>query len=119
VCVWGLIGQTTDRPGDRSQVDVQRLYVGNYMTALDMAGFSLSVLQLDDARTQRLDAAVQVPKCTPARPVPPVQAGHSFQQRVPWCTVAAVKDGTVSTSASARTGRAAVRFDVTPCRTAC
>lgn len=43
------------------QVDVQRLYVGNFMTALDMAGFSLSVLQLDDTRLQRLDAATQVP----------------------------------------------------------
>jgi dihydroxyacetone kinase len=42
------------------QVDVQRLYVGNLMTALDMAGFSLSLLQLDDMRRQRLDAVTQV-----------------------------------------------------------
>ena len=39
---------------------MQRLYVGNLMTALDMAGFSLSLLQLDDTRLQRLDAATQV-----------------------------------------------------------
>lgn len=45
------------------QVDVQRLYVGNLMTALDMAGFSLSLLQLDDTRLQRLDAATQVHTC--------------------------------------------------------
>ncbi len=42
------------------QVSVQRLYVGSFMTALDMAGLSLSVLRLDDGRLQRLDAPTKV-----------------------------------------------------------
>lgn len=41
------------------QVKVERLYVGNFMTALDMSGVSLSLLQLDDDRLQRLDAPTQ------------------------------------------------------------
>ncbi len=37
-------------------VRVERLYVGNYMTSLDMKGYSLSLLPLDDQLLQRLDA---------------------------------------------------------------
>lgn len=42
------------------QVNVQRLYIGSFMTALNMAGLSLSVLRLDDGRLQRLDAPTKV-----------------------------------------------------------
>ncbi|BDA43964.1 Triokinase/FMN cyclase [Coccomyxa sp. Obi] len=40
---------------------VARVYVGSFMTSLNMAGFSLSLLLLDDARTAALDAPTQVP----------------------------------------------------------
>ena len=43
-----------------AQVEVARLLVGAYMTSFDMAGFSLSLLLLDDARTAALDAPTQV-----------------------------------------------------------
>lgn len=39
---------------------MSRLLVGTFMTALDMAGFSLSLLQLDAARIAALDAPTQV-----------------------------------------------------------
>lgn len=41
------------------QVTVAQVYVGPFMTSLDMAGFSLSLLLLDDARTAALDALTQ------------------------------------------------------------
>ena len=44
----------------RLQVIVTRVYVGTFMTALDMAGFSLSVCILDDQRIAALDADTQV-----------------------------------------------------------
>lgn len=42
------------------QVEVARVYVGTFMTSLDMSGFSLSVCSLDDERTAALDADTQV-----------------------------------------------------------
>ena len=36
------------------------MYVGTFMTSLDMAGFSLSVLVLDNERIAALDADTQV-----------------------------------------------------------
>jgi triose/dihydroxyacetone kinase / FAD-AMP lyase (cyclizing) len=38
------------------QVLVERVWVGNFMTALDMAGVSLSLMLIDDLRLRRLDA---------------------------------------------------------------
>ena len=51
------------------QVEVARVYVGTFMTSLDMAGFSLSVLLLDDERVAALDADTQV--CPPDSPLWP------------------------------------------------
>ena len=42
------------------QVEVARVYVGTFMTSLDMSGFSLSVCALDDERAAALDADTQV-----------------------------------------------------------
>lgn len=42
-------------------VKVARLYLGNFLTALEMAGVSLSVLGLDPARLERLDAPTLAP----------------------------------------------------------
>ena len=55
------------RPQDLSltllmrQVKVERVLVGAFMTALDMAGLSLSLLLLDDTRLARLDAPTLAP----------------------------------------------------------
>lgn len=40
---------------------MERVLVGAFMTALDMAGLSLSLLLLDDARLARLDAPTLAP----------------------------------------------------------
>ena len=45
-------------------MEVQRVYVGSFMTSLDMAGVSLTLLLLDDLRTCLLDA----PTCAPGWP---------------------------------------------------
>ncbi|WP_158741916.1 dihydroxyacetone kinase family protein [Acidisphaera sp. L21] len=40
---------------------VERAWIGNFMTALEMPGCSLTLLALDDARLARLDAPTQAP----------------------------------------------------------
>ena len=47
------------------QLTVERLYVGPLMTALDMNGFSLTLMEVDEARLEMLDAPTQV--CTRSR----------------------------------------------------
>ena len=42
-------------------IQVDRAWAGNFMTALEMPGCSLSLMVLDDARVARLDAAVAAP----------------------------------------------------------
>jgi dihydroxyacetone kinase len=48
---------------------VERVFVGTFLSALEMAGVSLSVLTLDDCRLTRLDAATDAPAwhAAPAR----------------------------------------------------
>ncbi len=43
---------------------VERAWCGNYLTALEMPGFSLSLLAVDDARLALLDAQAQAPAWT-------------------------------------------------------
>ncbi|CAN6577754.1 unnamed protein product [Malus baccata var. baccata] len=40
---------------------VDRVYTGSFMTSLDMAGFSISVMKADQTILQRLDAATKAP----------------------------------------------------------
>ncbi|KAJ4851495.1 hypothetical protein Tsubulata_026245 [Turnera subulata] len=40
---------------------VDRVYTGSFMTSLDMAGFSLSIMKADQTILQRLDAATKAP----------------------------------------------------------
>ncbi|MBX5475954.1 MAG: dihydroxyacetone kinase subunit DhaK [Clostridia bacterium] len=46
---------------DREGVRVYRTYVGNFMTSLEMAGFSLTLLRLDDDLKKLLDAPADTP----------------------------------------------------------
>ena len=41
-------------------VNIVRTYVGNYMTSMDMAGFSLSLLKVNDQRLKHLDMNVDI-----------------------------------------------------------
>ena len=43
-----------------AQLAVERLYVGPLMTALDMKGFSLTLLEVDRSRLELLDAHTEV-----------------------------------------------------------
>ncbi|XP_042480890.1 putative 3,4-dihydroxy-2-butanone kinase [Macadamia integrifolia] len=40
---------------------VERVYTGSFMTSLDMAGFSISIMKADQAILQRLDAPTKAP----------------------------------------------------------
>jgi triose/dihydroxyacetone kinase / FAD-AMP lyase (cyclizing) len=42
-------------------IPVERVYIGEFLTSLEMAGVSLSVLRLDDRRLSRLDAPTVAP----------------------------------------------------------
>ena len=42
-------------------VDIARSLVGDYVTSLDMAGYSLTLLKLDDELTSLWDAPVDTP----------------------------------------------------------
>lgn len=44
---------------------VERAWAGTFLTSIEMAGCSLSLLKLDDARLARLDAAASAPAWTP------------------------------------------------------
>jgi dihydroxyacetone kinase len=46
---------------DERGLRLERAYVGTFLSALEMAGVSLSVLRLDDQRLARLDAATEAP----------------------------------------------------------
>jgi ATP-dependent dihydroxyacetone kinase len=43
------------------ELSVERVYCGTFLSALEMAGVSLSVLRVDDARLARLDAPTEAP----------------------------------------------------------
>lgn len=42
------------------QVEVVRAWAGTFLTSVDMAGISISIMKLDDDRLQLLDAAGSV-----------------------------------------------------------
>ena len=43
-----------------NSLDIKRTYVGNYMTSMDMAGFSLTLFAVDDQILKYLDREVKV-----------------------------------------------------------
>ena len=59
-----------------AQLTVERLIVGPLMTALDMKGFSLTLLEVDDGRLELLDAPTEV-QCMHL--VEHLQAGYGCQ----------------------------------------
>jgi len=42
-------------------IKVYKTYVGNYMTSIEMAGFSISLLRLDEELKELLDAKADTP----------------------------------------------------------
>jgi dihydroxyacetone kinase len=82
-----------DRLGKRG-LKVERAWAGNFMTALEMPGVSLSVLKLDDGRLARLDSAVTAPawpggghvaprKTLPAPETRPPALGETIEPAMP------------------------------------
>ncbi len=58
-------------------ISVERAFVGTFLTALDMAGVSISVLRVDDARLERLDAATDAPAWPNPAAISRPRARHS------------------------------------------
>ena len=56
-----LLNNSITKQLNERNINIYKTFVGNYMTALDMAGASITVLQLDDELKQYLDAPVQTP----------------------------------------------------------
>ena len=52
----------------RAGIIVERAYAGTFLSALEMAGVSLSVLEVDDVRLARLDAQTAAPAWPNAAP---------------------------------------------------
>jgi len=90
---------------------VERAYAGTFLSALEMAGVSLSVLSLDDARLARLDAPTAAPAWPnaadrprrrveaapesvppPSAPAPPIAPPRTAQGRVLEAAIRAAAD---------------------------
>ena len=48
-------------PSSKPRAAVERIYAGSFLTSLDMAGMSISLLGVDDERLRWLDAATTAP----------------------------------------------------------
>jgi len=82
---------------------VERIYAGTFLSSLDMAGISLSVLRLDEQRLRLLDAAT----AAPAWPNVMKQApGKAVAQIVPEVVVQASSGGGARTEAGKKTRQA-------------
>ncbi|MGE0715072.1 MAG: dihydroxyacetone kinase family protein [Alphaproteobacteria bacterium] len=73
----------------RRGIAVERSYAGRFLSALDMAGVSLSVLKVDTARLARLDA----PTSAPAWPNAPATGPGGRRIAPPQAAVAAPRQG--------------------------
>ncbi|CAB1256582.1 PTS-dependent dihydroxyacetone kinase 2, dihydroxyacetone-binding subunit DhaK [Ruminococcaceae bacterium BL-6] len=56
-----IVTRRIDRDLKERGISVHRYYVGEYATSLEMAGFSISLLKLDDELKELLDAPAQTP----------------------------------------------------------
>lgn len=81
-------------------LDVQRVWSGTYLTAIDMAGVSLSLMALDEARLEALDAPASAPAWTlPGRrlgqtiPAPEAQPATASNGRADPAVLAALVAG--------------------------
>ncbi len=62
----------------RAGLTVERAYAGTFLSALEMGGVSLSVLDLDDARLARLDAPTRAPAWPNAAPTTRVDSARTI-----------------------------------------
>jgi dihydroxyacetone kinase len=94
---------------------LERVYMGTFLSALEMAGVSLSVLVVDDERLARLDAATDAPAWPNAaarrrthRAAPATQAGEAAPQpmREPVTAVGKALRGALRSAAEALIGEA-------------
>jgi dihydroxyacetone kinase len=82
---------------------VERIYAGTFLSSLDMAGISLSVLGLDEQRLRLLDAATAAPAWPNVMKQPP---GKAVAQTLPEVAVQAGSGSGARTEAGKKTRRA-------------
>ncbi len=56
-----LLNNSVSNALDNKNIKIYRTFVGNYMTAIDMAGASVTLLKLDEELKKYLDASVNTP----------------------------------------------------------
>ena len=56
-----IVTRKVDEILKKKNIKVHRYYVGEYVTSLEMAGLSISLLKLDDELKKYLDAPAQTP----------------------------------------------------------
>lgn len=78
-----------ERLEERWRVSVVRVFTGTFMSSLDMAGISLSVMKLDELRCARLDALTRAPSW-------PSTPGVRVARRAPVAAVSPAALGGVS-----------------------
>lgn len=49
---------------EAKDINIYKSFVGEYMTSIEMAGFSISLLKLDDEMKELLDAKADTPALT-------------------------------------------------------
>ncbi|MNB87263.1 PTS-dependent dihydroxyacetone kinase, dihydroxyacetone-binding subunit DhaK [compost metagenome] len=75
-----LLGNSVIRELDAKQVTVHNVLVGNFMTSIDMAGASLSLMKLDDELKSLLADECHTPALVLQGPFEPVQYTEVIQQ---------------------------------------
>ncbi|MCX5579435.1 dihydroxyacetone kinase subunit DhaL [Kaistia terrae] len=90
------------RMAARLGVTIDRLWVGTFLTALEMAGCSLSAMKVDDALLARLDAPASAP-AWPGRGAGPIGNGPKvISQKALACAVLEEGDGDPRLAAAVR-----------------
>ena len=56
----GLSKARNTWPLGEKNIKVARSYIGNFMTSMDMAGFSITLYKVDDERLKLLDQEVDI-----------------------------------------------------------
>ena len=55
-----IINNKVSKILEEKEIKIHKTFVGNYMTALEMPGFSITVLKLDDELTKYLDFKTEI-----------------------------------------------------------
>ncbi|NME07306.1 dihydroxyacetone kinase subunit DhaK [Psychrobacillus sp. BL-248-WT-3] len=76
-----LLNNSVTRVLSRKNIKVNRMFVGNYMTSIDMAGASLTFLKLDDELKELLSKPSDTPAFKVDGPVDPIEYTEVLKEK--------------------------------------